>query len=110
VIFLSTHALPASGCPSDIANSNELSPSSHSSCWYCVDDEIIEWLERRGQRRRRDARITSDLVLRRQIETACNEMLMRLADDFQRKAKVLKDGGSLIAAEADDQPASNEEA
>ena len=35
-----------------------------------------------------------------QIETDCNEMLTRLADDCKRKAKVLRDGQSLIEAGA----------
>ena len=46
------------------------------------------------------ARITSDIVLRGQIDAACDEMLTRLSDDFEKKSKALQDGQSLIEVEA----------
>ena len=55
------------------------------------------------------ARITSDLSLRGKIETACNEMLTRMADDCEKKSKVLRAGQSLIEAEADVEPDDEEE-
>lgn len=54
-------------------------------------------------------RITGDLALRGRIETACDEMLTRLADEFDSKAKVLRSGRSLIEGEAEPEPSDEEE-
>jgi hypothetical protein len=46
------------------------------------------------------ARITNDAALRSQIEAACDQLLTRLADEFERQAEVLQAGQSLVEVEA----------
>ena len=46
------------------------------------------------------SRITRDVMLRGQIEAACDEILTQLSDDYEKKSKALQDGQSLIAVEA----------
>lgn len=50
------------------------------------------------------ARVTNDAALRSQIEAACDQLLTRLADEFERHAAALQEGQSLVEVEAVAEP------
>lgn len=55
------------------------------------------------------ARVTKDAALRSQIEAASDELLTRLADEFERQAEALQEGQSLVEVEAIAEPDDDDE-